>query len=240
MTYWICNNIHWYYVKWRLLMCSVYGWGVMGSISNAVRGSERVKWEIFGIFYFFFKKSPSSMPSSYLIRLHFRNFQQLWMFSFMIHRSWASVLKLSRGGENKPWKRFVPARVSNSNLRTFKGVHIHLMHTYHWIKQQPRFPPLTVNWKTGNDCLWKSHCFSKAFCSQTTRCIPPSMKLTNQNSRSRSTFGSYGKNFKMALLVSGNELMFSFGPMWKYCLSISQLTGNFFCVCESKPGFIKK
>lgn len=87
---------------------------------------------------FFGKENPSLRPSSYFIRLHFRNFKQLWMFPFIIHWSWVSVLKHSRG-ENKPWKRFVPVRVSNSNLRTFKDVHIHLMHTYHRIKQQPCF-----------------------------------------------------------------------------------------------------
>lgn len=144
------------------------------------------------------------------------------MFSFMIHWSWVSVFKL--GGGDKPWKRFVPARVSNSNLRTFKDVPIHLMHTYHGIKQQPR---LTVSWKTGNDFLWEWHCFRKAF----AHCIPVSMKLPNQNSRSRSTFWQKKKNFKIAFVVCGNEWMFSFRVMWEYCLCISQLTGNFVCVC---------
>ncbi len=149
----------------EVCLCALFTVTVMESYSNVVRGFE---WSENEVLFFFFlgKEGPSPRPSSCFIRLHFRNFKLLSKFSFIIHWSWVSVLKLRRRGRNKPWKRFVPARQSNSNLRTFKDVHIHLMHTYHGIKQQQCFPPLTVNWKTGNDCLWKSHCFSKAFAAK--------------------------------------------------------------------------
>lgn len=154
-----------------------------------LRGCYWRLWVKVFFFFIFGKESPSPRPSSYFIRLHFRNFKQLWMFSFMIHWSWVSVLKLSRGGENRPWKRFVPLRVSNSNLRTFKDAHIHLMHTYHGIKQRP-CSPLCCQLENRKWLPLKIALFQQSICSQTAHCIPHSMKLTNQNSRSRSTFGS--------------------------------------------------
>lgn len=140
MIYWIHNDIHWHYVKWKVFMCTIYGWGVMESYSNAVRGLawSESKLCLF-IFYFSSEDSPSPRASFYFIRLHFRNFQQLWVFSFMICWSWVSVFKLGRG-ENEPWKWFVPTQASNSNLRSFIDVHINIMHTYRRIKQWPSFP----------------------------------------------------------------------------------------------------
>lgn len=60
-----------------------------------------------------------------------------------------------------------PERVWNSNLRTFKDVRVHLMHTYHGIRRQPR--PVSFNCqsggekkqKGGNDLLWKIALFQK-------------------------------------------------------------------------------
>lgn len=64
--------------------------------------------------------------------------------SFECSLSWSTdpgfQCSSSAGGRNKPWKRFVPAWVSNGNLRTFKDARIHLMHTYQGLSNSHVFP----------------------------------------------------------------------------------------------------
>lgn len=158
------------------------------------RVTQMLLWVIWEWMPILGKRSPSLSLRSYFIRLHLRHFKQLWTFPFIFYWSCVSVLKLSRG-ENKPWKRFVPVQVSNRNLRTFKAVHIHLMHTYHGIKQQP----FNCQLESRKWLPLKIALFQQSNCSQTTQCILYSMKLTNQNSRSRSTFGNWRKTSKWLL-----------------------------------------